>query len=151
MNFSSTTYIPSWWKHKMNDSKRARISNMNIGNKIVKTISLCGTSCLWTPFHSSEMISHPLLDLCWKFLTDCCKAELFSCDIKRKVHQSRAKPFSRKYLSTVVRLKSLGHNGTFQSGRTSSCNSINSLEKDALRITTLKMYFFQIENSWRCF
>lgn len=51
---------------------------------------------------------------------------------RRKAHQSKAKPASRKNLSTVVLLKSRGQDGTFHKGFTSSCSSISSCDRGAL-------------------
>lgn len=58
-----------------------------------------------------------------------------------KEHQSNRNSASRKRISTLVLLKSLGHDGIFQSGLTSSCNSFNSCENGIVLpnlTTTLK-------------
>lgn len=58
-----------------------------------------------------------------------------------KEHQSNLNSASRKSISTLVLLKSLGHDGIFHSGFTSSCNSFNSCENGAVLpslMTTLK-------------
>lgn len=58
-----------------------------------------------------------------------------------KEHQSNLNSASRKSISTLVLLKSLGHDGIFHSGFTSSCNSFSSCENGTVlpsRTTTLK-------------
>lgn len=63
-------------------------------------------------------------------------------------HQSNVNSASRKSISTLVLLKSRGHDGIFHSGFTSSCNSFSSCENGVVLpnlTTTLKqkqLYFF---------